>query len=255
VQDVWRLLQHLSYSLPFGRFSFYMIIPIEHNLLVREYGQSTYELVQQLRTIEDRDERTRRAQQLVQLMLRLQPNLRDQQDVQQKLWNHLYIMAGEDLDVDAPVTMQGTLNQAKPARVPYPSKVPKLKTYGRGVELMIEQASALEDPAEREQAAITIGRTMKFLYRSYNKENAKDVTILKHLNELSGGKLTLDPAQVDAQNLFEFATNGRPAPFIVPQPRNDRNERRTGSNNNNRRDKQRGRSGKKGRQEPQQPPQ
>ncbi|UOR07346.1 DUF4290 domain-containing protein [Hymenobacter aerilatus] len=231
-----------------------MTIPVEHNLLVREYGQSTYELVQQLRTIEDRDERTRRAQQLVQLMLRLQPGLREQQDVQQKLWNHLYIMAGEELDVDAPVTMQGTLNQAKPARVPYPTKAPKLKTYGRGVELMIEQASALEDPAEREQATITIGRTMKFLYRSYNKENAKDVTILKHLKELSGGKLTLDPAQVDAQNLFEFTTNGRPVPFIVPQPRSDRNDRNDRRGVNNRRDKQRGRS-KKGRQEPQQPPQ
>lgn len=228
-----------------------MTIPTEHNLLVREYGQSTYELVRQLRTIEDRDERTRRAQQLVQLMLRLQPALREQQDVQQKLWNHLYIMAGEELDVDAPVTMQGTLNQAKPARVPYPTKAPKLKTYGRGVELMIEQASALEDPAEREQATITIGRTMKFLYRSYNKENAKDVTILKHLQELSGGKLMLDPAQVDAQNLFEFTTNGRPVPFIVPQPRNDRR----GGSGNTRRDKQRGRSGKKSRQEPQQPPQ
>lgn len=235
-----------------------MTVPTEHNLLLREYGRSTYELVQQLRTIEDRDERTRRAQHLVQLMLRLQPALRDQQDVQQKLWNHLFIMAGEDLDVDAPVTMQGTINQTKPAKLAYPAKSPKLRTYGRGVEQLIEQAVTLEDPAEREQATITIGRTMKFLYRSYNKENAKDVTILKHLAELSGGKLTLDPAQVDAQNLFEFASNGRPTPFIVPQPRNnDRNERseRRGMGNNNRRDKQQRGRGKKNRQEPQQPPQ
>jgi hypothetical protein len=120
---------------------------------------------------------------------------------------------------------------------------------------MIAKALTLEDPAEREQATIAIGRTMKFLYRSYSKENAKDVTILKHLKELSGGKLELDPVQVDAQNLFEFVTNGRPAPFIVPQPRNDRSDRdaRRGGGGGNRRDKQR-RGGKK-RQEPQQPPQ
>jgi hypothetical protein len=130
------------------------------------------------------------------------------------------------------------------------------------VEQLIEQAIAIEDPTEREQATIIIGRTMKFLYRSHNKENAKDVTILKHLKELSGGKLSLDPEQVDAQNLLEFPTapstgGGRPAPFIVPQPRQERDPRRTGGsggNNNNRRDKQR-RGGKKGRQEPQQPPQ
>ena len=239
-----------------------MNIPTEHNLLLREYGRSTYELVQQLHAVDDRDERTRRAQQIIQLMLRLQPALREQPDVQQKLWNHLYIMAGEDLDVDAPVLLSGLSQQGPPSRVSYPTQVPKLKTYGRGVELLIAKAIGMDDEAEREQATITIGRTMKFLYRAHNKENAKDLTILKHLKELSGGKLTLDPAQVEAQNLFEPAPTGRPVPFIVPQPRNDRSDRsdRRGSSGNsgnsgngNRRDKQR--RGRKGRQESQQPPQ
>ena len=109
-----------------------MNIPTEHNLLLREYGRCTYELVQQLHAVEDRDERTRRAQQIIQLMLRLQPALREQPDVQQKLWNHLYIMAGENLDVDAPVLLSG-ISQQGPRAVPYPTQVPKLKTYGRGV--------------------------------------------------------------------------------------------------------------------------
>ncbi|TGD80697.1 DUF4290 domain-containing protein [Hymenobacter wooponensis] len=229
----------------------------KHELLQREYGQSTFQLVQQLRDIEDRAERTRRAQQIVQLIFRLQPSLRDQPDGQQKVWNHLFEMADGELDVDSPFPLAAPANQTKPGRVAYPSKGPKLRAYGRAVEQLIEQAVAIEDPAEREQATIVIGRTMKFLYRSHNKENAKDVTILKHLKELSAGKLSLDPAQVDAQNLFEFTTSpgGRPAPFIVPQPRQERENRRGSSvGNNNRRDKQR-RGGKKGRQEPQQPPQ
>lgn len=229
----------------------------KHELLQREYGQSTFQLVQQLRDVEDRAERTRRAQQIVQLIFRIQPALRDQPDSQQKVWNHLFEMADGELDVDAPFELASPASQKPPQRVVYPSKGPKLRAYGRAVEQLIDQALTLEDPAEREQATIVIGRTMKFLYRSHNKENAKDVTILKHLKELSGGKLTLDPAQVDAQNLFEFTTNGRPAPFIVPQPRQEREIRRGGGGSggsNNRRDKQR-RGGKKGRQEPQQPPQ
>jgi len=239
----------------------------KHELLQREYGQSTFQLVQQLAGIEDRDERTRRAQQIVQLIFRLQPSLRDQPDSQQKVWNHLYEMADGELDIDAPFALISPASRTAPQRVVYPSKGPKLRAYGRSVEQLIEKALTLEDATEREQATIVIGRTMKFLYRSHNKENAKDVTILKHLKELSGGQLTLDPAQVDAQNLFEFATQpatstgGRPTPFIVPQPRqerssdrSDRSERR-GGNNNNRRDKQRRGGGKKGRQEPQQPPQ
>ncbi|SNR32663.1 MULTISPECIES: DUF4290 domain-containing protein [Hymenobacter] len=227
----------------------------KHELLQREYGQSTFQLVQQLRDVEDRAERTRRAQQIVQLIFRIQPGLRDQPDSQQKVWNHIFEMADGELDVDAPYPLAAQANLPAPSRVVYPSKGPKLRAYGRAVEQLIDKALAIEDPAEREQATILIGRTMKFLYRSHNKENAKDVTILKHLKELSGGKLTLDPDQVDAQNLFEFTANGRPAPFIVPQPRQERDPRRlTGGGNNNRRDKQR-RGGKKGRQEPQQPPQ
>lgn len=227
----------------------------KHELLQREYGQSTFQLVQQLRDIEDRSERTRRAQQIVQLIFRIQPTLRDQPDSQQKVWNHLFEMADGELDVDAPFALSAPASQTPPQRVAYPSKGPKLRAYGRAVEQLVAKALTIEDPAEREQATIVIGRTMKFLYRSHNKENAKDLTILKHLKELSGGQLTLDPAQIDAQNLFEFTTNGRPAPFIVPQPRQEREVRRGGNGgNNNRRDKQR-RSGKKGRQEPQQPPQ
>ncbi|UYZ64433.1 DUF4290 domain-containing protein [Hymenobacter weizhouensis] len=227
----------------------------KHELLQREYGQSTFQLVQQLRDIEDRAERTRRAQQIVQMIFWLQPTLRDQPDAQQKVWNHLFEMADGELDVDAPFPLAAQSSLAAPQRVVYPSRGPKLRAYGRAVEQLIEQALTLADPAEREQATIIIGRTMKFLYRSHNKENAKDVTILKHLRELSGGQLTLDPAQVDAQNLFEFTPNGRPAPFIVPQPRQqERGEVRRGGGGNNRRDKQR-RGGKKGRQEPQQPPQ
>ncbi|UOG76850.1 DUF4290 domain-containing protein [Hymenobacter tibetensis] len=235
----------------------------KHELLQREYGQSTFQLVQGLRDVEDKAERTRRATQIVQLIFRLQPSLRDQPDAQQRVWNHLYEMADEDLDIDAPFELQGLsqLNQ-QPKPIPYPKQAMKLKAYGKSVELMVEKALTLEDPTEREQATITIGRTMKFLYRSHNKENAKDVTILKHLKDLSGGQLTLDPAQVEAQGLFEFAGGGAPvvasgtgrAAFVVPQPRQDREGRRGNSGGNNRRDKQR-RGGKKGRQEPQQPPQ
>ncbi|MBC8081932.1 MAG: DUF4290 domain-containing protein [Hymenobacter sp.] len=240
----------------------------KHELLQREYGQQTFQLIQGLRAIEDKAERTRRATQIVQLIFRLQPTLRDQPDAQQRVWNHVYEMADEDLDIDAPFELQGLSQLSQhPQPIPYPHQNPKLKAYGKSVELMVEKALTLQDPTEREQATITIGRTMKFLYRSHNKENAKDVTILKHLKDLSGGQLTLDPAQVEAQGLFEFATSVAPVPagagrsaatFIVPQPRQEREGRRdaksTGNGSPNRRDKQR-RGGKKGRQEPQQPPQ
>jgi hypothetical protein len=238
-------------------------LPIHVQLLVREYGYSTYQLILGLRDIEDVAERTRRATAIVQLMLRLQPALREQTDIQGRLWNHLNALLGGDVALDAPVPLRDpNVRLQKPARVPYPARAPKLRAYGAGVEALIAKALTLEDDAEREQATIVIGRTMKFLYRQHNKENAKDVTILRHLGELSGGQLKLDPALVDSQNLFEMPNTGRTPAFIVPQPAQREGRNREGRENREGRDRERQGGGgnkkkrKKGRsQEAQQPPQ
>ncbi|WP_210516171.1 DUF4290 domain-containing protein [Hymenobacter terricola] len=240
-------------------------LPFHLQLLVREYGHSTYQLIQGLAQIEDVAERTKRAGQIVQLMLRLQPSLRDLPEVQTRLWNHLHALAGEEVELDAPVALRSlTVRTQKPARVPYPRQAPKLRVYGAAIEALIAKALTLEDPAEREQATVQIGRTMKFLYRQHNKENAKDVTILRHLGELSGGKLQLDPAVVDSENLFEMAPGRTPA-IVVSQPvaregQGQGRDRREGRDNREGRSSSfSNKNGKKrkkgGRQEPQQPPQ
>ena len=243
-------------------------LPFHLQLLVREYGHSTYQLIQGLKDIEDVAERTRRATAIVQLMLRLQPALRDLPEIQTRLWNHLHAMAGEDVALEAPVVLRSlTVRTEKPNRVPYPRTAPKLRAYGATIEALIAKAITLEDYAEREQATIQIGRTMKFLYRQHNKENAKDVTILRHMSELSGGQLKLDAALVDSENLFEMpAAPAGSKPFIVPQPAQrdpqsrdrrdgqsrdrDNRDRGNGFGNKNGKKRKKGRS-----QEPQQPPQ
>ena len=248
-------------------------LPFHLQLLVREYGQSTYQLIQGLAQIEDVAERTRRAAGIVQLMLRLRPSLRDQPDIQTRLWNHLHALAGTEVALDAPVPLTPPrLYSERPKRVEYPRQAPKLKAYGRGVEALIAKALTIEDAAEREQATVQIGRTMKFLYRQHNKENAKDVTIIRHLGELSGGQLKLDAQAVTEQGLFELANLPASTPSQQPtrtsgqgssryEGNRDNRERRPeggsaafsqGAGNTKKRDKKRG---KKFRSEPQQPPQ
>ncbi|MDO7887231.1 DUF4290 domain-containing protein [Hymenobacter cheonanensis] len=248
-------------------------LPFHLQLLVREYGQSTYQLIQGLAQIEDVAERTRRAAGIVQLILRLRPSLRDQPDIQTRLWNHIHALAGTEVALDAPVPLTPPrLYAERPKRVEYPRQAPKLKAYGRGIEALITKALTIEDGTEREQAAIQIGRTMKFLYRQHNKENAKDVTIIRHLGELSGGQLKLDAQTVADQGLFELAglpTTAAPSQQAARpasgqgssrfegnrdnrERRADRPEGGQGNGNNKKRDKKRN---KKFRTEPQQPPQ
>ena len=130
-------------------------LPFHLQLLVREYGHSTYQLIQGLAQIEDVAERTRRAAGIVQLMLRLRPSLRDQPDIQTRLWNHIYALAGPEVQLDAPVPLAPPrLRTERPKRVEYPRQAPKLKAYGRGVEALIAKALTLADDTEREQAAV-----------------------------------------------------------------------------------------------------
>ncbi|MGI4869845.1 MAG: DUF4290 domain-containing protein [Janthinobacterium lividum] len=249
-------------------------LPFHLQLLVREYGQSTYQLIQGLAQIEDVAERTRRAAGIVQTMLRLRPSLRDQPDIQTRLWNHLHALAGTEVALEAPVPLTPPrLYTARPQRVEYPRQGPRLKAYGRGVEALVAKALTIADTVEREQAAVQIGRTMKFLYRQHSKENAKDVTIIRHLAELSGGALQLDPQAVADQGLFELAALPGAPPAATPRPAaggqpTGRFENREGRDNRERRpDRPEGSAGfgsgkkndkkrkKKFRSEPQQPPQ
>lgn len=181
----------------------------KQDLLLREYGRNVQDLVNYITNVQDRAERTRLSQLLINLMAKLNPQLRESQDYQQKLWNHLYVMSGSTLDVDVPFTLSAMeyLND-KPQKIEYPLDTPSYKHYGKNVELLVERATELEDEQEREAAIISIGKLMKTLYRSYNKDSITDAVILGDIRQLSKGRLDMDLSYIEKNNLFE--SNVRP---------------------------------------------
>jgi len=174
--------------------------------------------------VEDRAERTRLSQLLINLMAKLNPQLRDTQDYQQKLWNHLYVMSGSTLDVDAPYPLSAMeyLND-KPQTMEYPQDTPRIKHYGKNVELLIDQATKLEDPKEREAAIISIGKLMKTLYKAYNKDSITDDVILGDIRQMSKGQLDMDLGYIERNSLFE-SNVGKTQP--------DNNNSNSNNNNN-----------------------
>ncbi|GAB3538454.1 DUF4290 domain-containing protein [Pontibacter brevis] len=202
----------------------------KQDLLLREYGRNVQDLVNYISNVQDRAERTRLSQLLINLMAKLNPQLRESQDYQQKLWNHLYVMSGSTLDVDVPFTLSAMeyLND-KPQKIEYPLDTPRYKHYGKNVELLVERATELEDEQEREAAIISIGKLMKTLYRSYNKDSITDGVILDDIRQLSKGRLNMDLAYIEKNNLFE--SNVRPQ---QENQNNQRNQQQSRSDNNNR---------------------
>lgn len=164
---------------------------------LKEYGRNIQKLVEHIKTIEDKEKRSEYAKTLTDLMRQINPNVKDGQDYEQKLWDDLYNISKFDLDVEAPYPMpEEAAIGKKPERVPYKKSKIKYLHYGRSVEIMIEQATKMEDPETRETAIIHIGRLMKTFYNTWNKDNIEDEIILKQIKQLSDNQLDIDIEKV-----------------------------------------------------------
>ncbi|HEY9118098.1 MAG TPA: DUF4290 domain-containing protein [Roseivirga sp.] len=194
-----------------------------------EYGRNIQKLVNHIKTIEDKEKRSAYAQTLTDLMKQINANIKGNQDYDQKVWDDLYLISNFELDVDAPFPMpEADAIGKKPQRVAYKSSNIKYMHYGRSVEIMIEQAIAMEDPESKAAAVIHIGRLMKTFYNTWNKDNIDDEIILKQIKELSNNQLDIDIETVKEQGLFN--NNIR-----EPRQSNRSNRDRDNNNNNNNR--------------------
>ena len=67
-----------------------------------EYGRNIQNMVDYCVTIQDREERKRCANTIINIMGNMFPHLRDVNDFKHILWDHLAIMADFKLDIDYP---------------------------------------------------------------------------------------------------------------------------------------------------------
>ncbi len=165
-----------------------------------EYGRAVQEMVEQICTIEDREERTAAAFGIIKMMGLVNPATKDQnqtEEIQQKLWDHLYIISDHKLEVDGPFPPPDPeAIKERPKKIPYPkpNKV-KQKHYGAVIPGFIEKAKQMDPGPAKDYFIEVIANLMKKAYLLYNKDTVNEELIREHLKELSDGALEL-PAQV-----------------------------------------------------------
>jgi hypothetical protein len=160
-------------------------------------------MAEHLRTIEDKAERNKAAQTLIEVMQQLHGGSREGSDYQQKLWDHLFVMAGQDLDLDSPYPKPEHSLVFKPeARLPYPISNIKIRHYGQFVETMITAAVALEEGEERKAFCEAIANFMKMSYRNWNKVMLNDEVVFEDLRKLSGDQVCLSSEDTVLETKF-----------------------------------------------------
>ena len=162
-------------------------------LTMKEYGRNIQKIADYIANLEDREQRTQYAYTLIDLMRQINPNMRDSQDTQNKLWDDLYIMSGFDIDVESPFPMPAKDKLGKrPKMLAYNSNRLHYKHYGRNIELLVEKALQEETPEGQLTAIVYVARLMKNFYISWNKDNVDEDTVLGHIEKISGKPLPTD---------------------------------------------------------------
>lgn len=169
-----------------------------NKLIISEYGRAFQKMVEHVLTIEDRTKRTKMAEALIGVMEILNPLAKEQADYKQKLWDHLHIIAGFNLDVDCPfpVPEKDTIVK-KPEQIPYSSQPIKFRFYGRNLQNMVNKATNIEHPEMKHEFLNLLASFMSNSSRNWNNENLTNQQLAEHLKSMSNSKLEINPEALE----------------------------------------------------------
>jgi len=188
-------------------------------LAMPEYGRNVLRMVEQLKAIPDKAKRSEQARAVVKVMELLNPQVHSQEDYEHKLWDHLYMIAGYDLDVDAPYPcpVEETFTTDP---VPIPMKGSRIKAfhYGRNIESIINLLCEQPDGEVKTEMIRSLAIYMRQQYLIWNKDSVADETIFADIEKLSDYRLRV-PEGISLSKIAGDANFARPGMGInVGQP-------------------------------------
>ena len=163
----------------------------QEHLKIPEYGRHIQNLINYAVAIEDQNEREAAARQIIRLMAQVSHQGKPTQDIELKLWRHLFIISDYKIDV----TPQGIElpqpenKDLKPTRISYPRNTKKFRHYGAYVQELIDKALKEEDPDKRKGFFSSIASYMKTAYKVWNRDpHIGDEIIISDLKSLIAGR-------------------------------------------------------------------
>ncbi len=167
---------------------------------LREFGRNVQMMLDYCKTLPDREERNALARTIVRIMAHINPSVTEEADYQQKLWDHLMLLADYDLDADIPAEFtraEESRRFTRPkTRMEYRTHRSRFLQYGHNVELLAEQAYKMEDEEEKMALVALILNVMKMQIKGAEKDINAELIVCEHLKTLSKGRLDFQPEDV-----------------------------------------------------------
>lgn len=163
-------------------------------LEMREYGRNIQKMVDYCVAIENREERTKCAYAIAEVMVQLFPELNGEDLGSRKVWDHINLISGFKLDIDFPCeVLQKDELKITPDKIPYSKKSDRFRVYGSNLVRMIREISKMEGSVDKDQLIFLVANQMKKLLISVNSDTAIDSRVFNDIREISGGSIDIDP--------------------------------------------------------------
>ena len=162
-------------------------------LLMPEYGREIQRMIDHAITLPDKEERLRCAKTIVKLMATKVPQIRDNNDFEQTLWDHLYLMSHKQLDIEWPFDIsEAEKFHNKPQPMQLPQGDIRLRHYGRLVCELLNKLKEMPEGDERDELIRLTANQMKRDLIQWGHGSMDDEKVADDMARLTDGAVQLD---------------------------------------------------------------
>ena len=162
-------------------------------LIMPEYGREIQKMVEYACGLPTKEERLKCAKAIISQMETKNPQLRDNADHEQALWDHLYLMSHRELEIDWPYDVsEADKILSKPQPLPLPNNDIRLRHYGHLVEELFEQLKTMPEGEMRDALVRKTANQMKRDLTTWGHGSMDDERIANDLARFTDGKIQLD---------------------------------------------------------------
>ena len=162
-------------------------------LIMPEYGREIQKMVDYACTLPTKEERLKCAKAIIHLMETKNPQLKDNADYEQALWDHLYLMSHRELEIDWPFDVsEADKILSKPNPMKPPKEQLKLRHYGKLVSELFEKLKSMPDGDERDALICYTANQMKRDLTTWGHGSMDDEKVANDLAYFTDGIIQLD---------------------------------------------------------------
>jgi hypothetical protein len=183
-------------------------------LVLSEYGREIQKMVDVAISLPTKEERMRCAKTIIRQMEMKNPQVRQSDNYQQTLWDHLYLMSRKQLDIDWPYDVNNAekiSTKPQPMAHPQSENISRYRHYGRLVGDVFEKLKTMPEGPERDELVRVTANQMKRDLLTWGHGSMDDERIADDLARFTDGKIQIDLSsfRLDRIDAISAETTGK----------------------------------------------